>query len=100
MEMRYFWLLDNEVQKYLSFHYHPGQENLGNFHTKAFSGKDTQRITPFYVHTKFSPRQLVRAMTPNTRRGCVGNIPGMYVSRKPLPTILRYGYRVMALPAA
>ena len=38
MEMRYFWLLDGEAHKYFSFHYHPGQENLGDFHTKSFSG--------------------------------------------------------------
>ena len=43
MEMRYFWLLDGEAQKYFKFHYQPGQENLGNYHTKAFTGKDTQR---------------------------------------------------------
>ena len=42
MEMRYFWLLDNETQKYLAFHYQPGQENLDDFYTKAFNGKDTQ----------------------------------------------------------
>ena len=28
MEMRYFWLLDSEAQKYFAFHYHLGQENL------------------------------------------------------------------------
>ena len=28
MEMRYFWLLDGEAQKYFAFHHHPGQENL------------------------------------------------------------------------
>ena len=25
MEMRYFWLLDGEAQKYFAFHHHPGQ---------------------------------------------------------------------------
>ena len=100
MEMRYFWLLDNEQQKYLSFQYHPGQENLGDFHTKAFNGRDTQRVAPFYVHTKISPRTLVRAMTPQARRGCVGNIPGSYVCRKPLPMLPRFNNRVMTSPAA
>ena len=66
MEMRYFWLLDNETQKYLAFHYQPGQENLGDFYTKAFNGKDTQQVTPYYIHTKISPRTLVRAITPKS----------------------------------
>ena len=42
MEMRYFWLLDREAQKYFSFHHHPGQENLGYLQTKAFTAKDTE----------------------------------------------------------
>ena len=63
--MRYFWLLDGEAQKYFDFLYHPGQENLGDLHTKAFSAKDTQRAQPFYVHNKLSPRTLVRAMMPS-----------------------------------
>ena len=31
MEMRYFWLLDQETQKYVDIFYHPGQENLGDY---------------------------------------------------------------------
>ena len=42
MEMRYFWLLDGEAQKYFAFHHHPGQENLGDYHTKSFTAKDAQ----------------------------------------------------------
>ena len=32
MEMRYFWLLDEETQKYFEFLYHPGLENLGDYY--------------------------------------------------------------------
>ena len=42
MEMRYFWLLDSEAQKNLTFHYHPGQKNLADLQTKAFTAKDTE----------------------------------------------------------
>ena len=100
MGMRYFWLLDNDTQKYLSFHYQPGQENLGNLYMKAFNGKDTQKVTSFYVETKISPRTLVRAMTPKNRQGCVGNIPESYVSRNTLPILPRYKTQVMTSPAA
>ena len=74
MEMRYFWLLDQEVRKLFKYCYHPGFENLGDLYTKAHTGKDTQHKRPFYVHTDKSPRYLARAQLPHIRRGCVGNI--------------------------
>ena len=61
MEIRYFWLLNVEVQKYLAFHHYPGQENLGDYHTKSFTAKDAQQARPFYVHENISPQNLVRA---------------------------------------
>ena len=102
MEMRYFWLLDGDVQKMFSFRYHPGQENMGDFYTKAFNTNDAQRATPFYLQNKHSPHTLVRAMMPSTRRGCVGKIPGKYVSNKPLPFLpsLRARNQVLPAPAA
>ena len=74
MEMRYFWLLDQACQKYMSFIYHPGLENLGDYYTKAFFGKNMQQKQPLYVHKKRSPRTLLQAQLPHTRRGCVGII--------------------------
>ena len=96
MEMRYFWLLDSEAHKYLTFHYHPGQEKLAYLQTKAFTAKDTERVRPFYQHMDKSPRTLVRAMLPSTRRGCVGNIRDPYVHRKPLPNVPILQNRVQA----
>ena len=55
MEMYYFWLFDGAAQKYFSFLHHQGQENLGDFQTKAFTSKDAQLARPFYVHEKASP---------------------------------------------
>ena len=31
MEMRYFWLIYQETNKYFNFYYHPGQENLADY---------------------------------------------------------------------
>ena len=90
MEMRYFWLLDAEAQKYFTFHYHPGQKNLADYHTKSFNSKNTQHARPFYVHEKTSSRFLQRAALPHTRRGCVGKIQDSYVHRKPLPILPTY----------
>ena len=88
--MRNFWLLDKSTQKEFTFHYHPGLENLADYHTKAFNAKDTQRVRPFYVHEKNSPRKLIRALLPSTRRGCVGKSRDSYDNRKPLPYLRTY----------
>ena len=61
MEMRYFWLLDQECQKCMKFRYHPGLENLGDYYTKAFSGKELQQKRLLYVYMKKSPMQLLQA---------------------------------------
>ena len=89
MEMRYFWLLDGEAPKMFKFHYHPGQENLADYHTKSFTGKDTQREKPFYIHDNPPPRYLVRTLMPSTRRGCVEKIGDPYIYRKTIPTLPR-----------
>ena len=89
MEIIYFWLLGGEEQKNSKFYYQPGQENLGDYHTKPFTGKYTQRARPFYLHGKISPRCLVRALMPSTRRGFVENIGIPYIHRKPQPNLPR-----------
>ena len=89
MEMKYFWLLDQQTQKLFQYSYHPGFENLGDLHTKAHTGKDTQHKRPFYVHTTKSPRFLTRALLPHIRRGCVGTIrdsPSRIATRKLVQT--------------
>ena len=35
MQGKYFWLLDGDAQNEFSFHQHPGQENLGDYPSKA-----------------------------------------------------------------
>ena len=87
MEMRYFCLLDGEAQKYFAFHHHPGQENLGDYHTKSFTAKDAQHARPFYVHENISPQILVRAIIPSTRRGCVETSRESYIGRNPPPKL-------------
>ena len=87
MEMRYFWLLDQQVQKFFSFQYHPGQENLGNYPSKAHTGAVHQHIRLWYVHDKNSPRELPRALRPSSRRGCVETLGDPYNKRTPLPSV-------------
>ena len=56
MENKYFWLLDGEAQKQFKFLHHPGQENLGDYPSKA----DPEPSTNMYGPTtyKWTPHQL------------------------------------------
>ena len=84
MEIRYFWLFDGEAQTYFKFHYQLGQENLGGYHTKSFTVKDTQRARPFYVHSKLYPQLLVRALMPSTQwEGCKKNRESLHTYEAP-----------------
>ena len=87
MEMRYFWLLDTEAQKIFTFHYTPGQENLADYPSKHHNGEVHQHVRPYYVHTKQSPRFLLRAMKPSARRGCVETIGSPYRNQVNLPRL-------------
>jgi len=69
MEMRYFWLLDQQVQKYFNIQYHPGQENMGDYPSKAHTGAVHQHVRPWYIHNKNSRTELPRALKPSSRRG-------------------------------
>lgn len=89
MEMRYFWLLQNHVQKLFDFRYTPGLENLADYQSKAHTGKHHQAVRPYYVHLPTSPRFLARAAKPSERQGCVDKYIDPYLHRYPLPILTR-----------
>jgi hypothetical protein len=66
MEMRYFWLLDGEMQQYFKFYYQPVLENLGDYPSKHHTADIHQHIRPYYVHMNNSSTLLPRAMKPST----------------------------------
>jgi hypothetical protein len=92
MEMRYFWLLDQEAQKMFDITYQPGHENLGDYPSKLHSGDVHVHVRPYYQHMTGSPTHLQRAAKPSTRRGCVISAGDPFLRRTPLP-------RVRALPS-
>ena len=47
MEMRYFWLLNQETNKYFKFYYQPGQENLADYPSKAHTGAIHTHVRPY-----------------------------------------------------
>ena len=87
MEMRYFWLLDQETQLYFKFYYHPGQESLADYPSKAHTGAIHTHVRPYYIHMNNSPRYLIRAAKPSSRRGCTEILGDPYYKGIPLPRI-------------
>ena len=90
MEMRYFWLLDQQTQKYLAVYYHPGQENMGDYPSKHHFSPGHKHVRPWYVHMPNSPTHLPRAVKPSSRRGCAEILGDPYHKMVPLPRIPNY----------
>jgi hypothetical protein len=90
MEMRYFWLLDGEVQKLFRFYYQPGQENLGNYPSRHHSADIHQHVRPYYVHMNNSPTVLPRAEKPSSWQGCAETLADPYKGKTPLPRVPNY----------
>jgi hypothetical protein len=90
MEMRYFWLLDQSVQQLFDFQYHPGLENLADYHHP--SSHHTE-VRPYYVHNRTLSQVFIAiAAKPSVRRGCV--IPDKdtkYLRKYPLSKLTRVG---------
>jgi hypothetical protein len=87
MEMRYFWLLDGDTQRYSKFYYQPGQKDLGGYPSKHHTANIHQHVRPYYVHMNKSPTLMPRAMKPNIRRGCAEILEDPYSKKSPLPHI-------------
>ena len=87
MEMRYFYLLDQQTQKYFKFYYQPGQENMADYPSKHHTAGIHQHVQPYYLHMPTSPQFLVCAAKPIARRGCVQTLADPYHKRVPLPRI-------------
>ena len=67
MEMHYFWLLDQETQRYFKVYYQPGAENVGDYPSKAHAGPIHTQSRPYYPHEVNSPSVLPRAAKPSSR---------------------------------
>ena len=91
--MRYFWLLDQQAQKYFKFSYQPGQENMGDYPTKHHTAEINQHVRPYYLHLPNSPTTLLRATKTIARRGCAETLGDPYHEQVPLPSIPAYRAR-------
>lgn len=70
MEMRYFWLLDQEARQNFDFLYQPGQENMGDYPSKEHVGGIHKHVKLYDRHIDNSPKYLQQAAKPSSRRGC------------------------------
>eukprot|EP00804_Cyclotella_cryptica_P022240 CCRYP_017935-RA/>CCRYP_017935-RA protein AED:0.44 eAED:0.40 QI:0/-1/0/1/-1/1/1/0/230 len=100
MEMRYFWLLENQNNKLFNFQYHPGLENLADYPSKAHPGGHHMTLRPLYVHMPTSPCFLARAAKPSVRQGCADKVGRMGIRKYPLPTLARVPRGTDHMPAA
>jgi hypothetical protein len=62
MDMKYYWLQDRVRQKQYDVYWRPGQDNLGDYHTKHHSAQHHQAMRPLMLH---------QANILNVLRGCV-----------------------------
>ena len=87
MEMRYFWTQDQTANKTHAVTWQPGQENLADCFTKHHLGAHHQKVRPYYLWQKNSPRFLIRALPPSVMRGCAKTGMRTHQSRAPLPRV-------------
>ena len=71
MGMRFFWITYQVKRSHYDVKWHPGQEHLADYFTKAFTGKHHLAVYPWYLHEGNTPRALPRAAAPATLKGCV-----------------------------
>eukprot|EP00804_Cyclotella_cryptica_P001981 CCRYP_007398-RA/>CCRYP_007398-RA protein AED:0.47 eAED:0.47 QI:0/0/0/1/0/0/2/0/224 len=100
MEMRYFWLLENHVNKLFNFQSHPHLENLADYPSKAHPGGHHLTLCPLYVNMPTSPRFLSCAAKPSVRRGCADKVGRTKGCKYPLPTLTRIPRGTDHMPAA
>jgi hypothetical protein len=66
MDMRYHWLTNRVRQKQFDIYWRPGQENLGDYHTKHHSAQHHKDMRGLILHQANSLQVL---------RGCVKLLP-------------------------
>jgi hypothetical protein len=50
MDMRYHWLTDRVSKKQFDVYWHPGKDNLGDYHTKHPSAQHHKNMRPLILH--------------------------------------------------
>ena len=64
MEMQYFFSCDQVERGIFKVEWHPGLENMGDYHSKHHTAAHHRHVRPFYLHEPTSPTELLRALEP------------------------------------
>ncbi len=89
MAMRYFWLLDSEVQKLFHFYYQPGQENLGDYPSKHHCA-DIHNMFDHVMFTLVTLQLFSHEQQNHSRQGCAETLADPYKGKTPLPRVPNY----------
>eukprot|EP00957_Ditylum_brightwellii_P154442 11753110-Ditylum_brightwellii.AAC.1 len=69
--MQLYWVRDRIAQIHFVIYWHPGSENLGDYHTKHHSAAHHKCMPQYYLHQLESLTHYARYMSHNDLRGCV-----------------------------
>ena len=70
MNMRYFWIIDQVLEKLFRVRWAPGLQNLADYFTKHHPPWHHCKVRPYYVHMPDSRRCLASALSPSELQGC------------------------------
>mmetsp|Transcript_31451 Transcript_31451/g.45870 ORF Transcript_31451/g.45870 Transcript_31451/m.45870 type:complete len:210 (-) Transcript_31451:50-679(-) len=73
IDMRFYWVRDRCTQNHFIVYWAPGENNLGDYHTKHHPTLHHKKMRRNYIHQEFVAN-LSRLMGPTGLRGCVERI--------------------------
>ena len=64
MNMRYFWVIDQQREGLINVRWKPGYINLADYFTKHFFAPYHQKVRPIYLHSENSPKYIGNLPNP------------------------------------
>ncbi len=87
MDIRYFWVGDNDSQDVYFLGWYPRQENLVNYQSKHHPSTHHTTVQPYHQQEKIFPLEHLATVMPSTLKGCAGALKDEYICITPLPRV-------------
>eukprot|EP00957_Ditylum_brightwellii_P171826 13080585-Ditylum_brightwellii.AAC.1 len=71
IDMQFYWVHNRIAQNHFVIYWHPGLENLGNYHTKHHSAVHHKHIQQYYLYQVEALAHYAMCMSPRDLRWCV-----------------------------
>ena len=71
IDMRFYWIQDRTKQGQFVIYWRPGNQNLGDYHTKHHSPSHHRLMRPVYLH---DTKSLVNTLVFTLLQGCVNQV--------------------------